>query len=358
VEEPIRHGRIVGTRPKRVLAIAGAATMGVAMSGLALGVVATTRLQPTGPTVGGTIEDVPLPSAVALSSAEPGSTTDVPRRVPLEPAPVPADLAPSLAAARDDNPAIYDDGCHLDHLTTVLAECAYADVESDRTVVLFGDSHAAQWFPTLERVAEERGWRLESRTKSACSPFAIPVWSGSLKRSYRECDQWRAAVIERVRRERPDMVVLSSSYAYQLAIDGAVTPAEEHDDIWTAGLRTTVEELADAAGTVVVVGDTARMLEDPPVCLSDNLDNAAACATPFGQAVEVDRLAADDGTATDAGATFVDPTPWMCGTEPCSPVAGRLLIYRDEHHMTATFARALAAPFAEAAGFDGSEAAR
>ena len=350
VEEPIRHGRIVGTRPRRVLAIAGAATMGVAAFGLALGVMATTQLQPTGPTIGGTIEDVPLPTAVAISSAEPGTAEAASPRVPLDPAPVPADLAPSLAAARDDNPVIYDDGCHLDHLDATLAECAYGDIDADRTVVLFGDSHAAQWFPTLERIATERGWRLVSLTKSACSPLDIPVWSGALGRPYRECDQWRAAVIERVQRERPDMVVLSSSYVYQLAIDGAASPVSRHDDVWTAGLRTTIGELADAAGSVVVVGDTVRMRDDPPVCLSDHLDNAAACATPFGSAVKADRLAADAATATDAGAIFVDPTPWMCGTEPCSPVLGRLLIYRDEHHMTATFARALAVAFADAIG--------
>jgi hypothetical protein len=39
---------------------------------------------------------------------------------------------------------------------------------------------------------------------------------------------------------------------------------------------------------------------------------------------------------------FVDPTPWMCATDPCPTVIGRFLIYRDTHHMTATYARGLA----------------
>ena len=42
------------------------------------------------------------------------------------------------------------------------------------------------------------------------------------------------------------------------------------------------------------------------------------------------------------GATFIDPTSLLCFTDPCPSVIGRFLVYRDTHHMTATYARALA----------------
>jgi hypothetical protein len=64
--------------------------------------------------------------------------------------------------------------------------------------------------------------------------------------------------------------------------------------------------------------------------------------------VATDRLAADAQIAAATGATFVDPTPWMCVTDPCPAVIGRFLVYRDEHHMTATFARALASRLLDA----------
>ncbi len=47
-----------------------------------------------------------------------------------------------------------------------------------------------------------------------------------------------------------------------------------------------------------------------------------------------------------AGATFVDPSDWLCPSEPCPVVIGRVLVYRDGHHMTTPFARALA-PYLE-----------
>jgi len=39
---------------------------------------------------------------------------------------------------------------------------------------------------------------------------------------------------------------------------------------------------------------------------------------------------------------FVDPTAWLCPSDPCPVVIGRFLVYRDEHHMTVTFAESLA----------------
>jgi hypothetical protein len=58
--------------------------------------------------------------------------------------------------------------------------------------------------------------------------------------------------------------------------------------------------------------------------------------------VDWQRLAADRQAADATGATFIDPTPWTCPTEPCPVVIGSLLIYLDAGHMTATFSSALA----------------
>ena len=41
---------------------------------------------------------------------------------------------------------------------------------SKTTVVLFGDSHAMQWFPALNGLAKEHDWRLVGLTKAACPP--------------------------------------------------------------------------------------------------------------------------------------------------------------------------------------------
>jgi hypothetical protein len=249
---------------------------------------------------------------------------------------------PSLTKARDDLPVIYSDGCHLDVTATAPGKCVYGDRSSATTVVLFGDSHAAQWFPALERLAVQNGWRLESMTKSGCATADATVWSGITKRAYTECDEWRQAALERIAAEHPALVVVSNSRGYQLMANGKATPIAKLPTEWDAALGRTLTRLGTLAGQVVMIGDTPRSNEDPPVCLSANLDDASACAMPYAKVVDPAYTAREAAVAASAGVGWVDPTVWVCRTDPCPVVFGRFLIFRDQHHLTATYARALA----------------
>jgi hypothetical protein len=353
VEDPIRHGRFIGLKTRRSLALAGVLSVTVVAVTASLGFAAGT-VSSGGPAVGGDITSValsadPTPTSAASPSARPdgsqppGATpTPVAALPPLAAAPVPADLVPSLATASDDLPVIYSDGCHLDVPSVTPGECVFGEAGSDTTVVLFGDSHAAQWFPALERLATERGWRLVSITKSACTTADVDIWSAIAKRTYDECSRWREAALERIAAERPDLVVVSDSRGYKAMIDGVAVPIAEVRDQWDAALGRTLERLTTLTRHVVVIGDTPRAHADPAVCLSANLDDATACALPFSSAVKPDSTAGEAAVAAEAGAAFIDPTPWVCRTDPCPAVIGRLLVFRDQHHLTATYARALA----------------
>ncbi len=249
-------------------------------------------------------------------------------------------------------PIIYRDGCHLSPAAVDIGSCVYGDPRSPTTVVLWGDSHAAQWFPALLRLAEEQRWRLVSITKSACPSVDVATWSMLFNRPYKECTAWREAAIGRIAKEHPAVVVVSNAFHYSITVDGAMAWSTEHPDIWSAGLERTLRRLDDLSGRVVLIGDTPRQVEDPPVCLSEHLDDASMCASTFNDAVAAPRLAEDRRIAARTGATFVEPTPWLCFTEPCAVTNGRLLVYRDTHHMTATFARALASRLGAAALLD------
>ena len=368
VEDPIRHGRFVGLGSRRSLVMAGAVPLLVAVVSLSLGAAALARTSGSGAAIGGDPGDVPLPSQVVptvtprpsgdpTASGDPSTSGDPsatsapsapgasasPASMPaLGATPVPADLVPTLAAARDDNPIIYTDGCHLDVPTSTPGECVYGDPSSSTTVVLFGDSHAAQWFPALERLAREHGWRLVSLTKSACTPADITVWSGIAKRAYTECDAWREKVMARVARERPALVVMSNSRSYQVmdgsgSVSSSTVPAR-----WDEAVARTEARLVGLAGAVAVIGDTPRSIDEPPVCLSAHLEDASACSLAYARAVDVAYTAREAATAAASGAAWIDPTGWVCRTDPCPTVYGRFLIFRDQHHLTATYSRALA----------------
>ncbi|MGZ9276917.1 MAG: SGNH hydrolase domain-containing protein [Candidatus Limnocylindrales bacterium] len=357
IEDPIRHGRGLSWRPGRTLAAAGAVSVVVAIVALGTGrlvgptAVAEARTTPielvlptavATPTTAGSPPPAPTGSPGATPTPTAGSTG-----MPATPGgAVPADLVPSLAAVRDDIPVIYADGCHATARATVPPPCAYGEVDAATTVYLVGDSHAGHWFPTLERLARERGWRFVSLTKSACPAADVVVYNTSLKREYRECAEWRAAVETRIDADRPALVFISNSRGSQLVVDGAVTPTKDAEAAWAAGLERTVRTIESSGARVVVIGDTPNPDGDPPVCLSDHPDDVLACTTPLSRALAPVHVAGERTATETAGATYIDPSPWLCPTAPCPAVIGRVLVYRDEHHMTTPFAAALA-PYLE-----------
>jgi peptidoglycan/LPS O-acetylase OafA/YrhL len=340
LEDPIRRGRIVGLVPRRNLALAGALSLAVATTSLGLGFVTTQRLEAAtgGPVAVGSAADE-LPDLVgggpSPDGRSPGSTLP-----PPPDGPVPAGLSPSLEAARDDQPRTYGDGCHLGQPATTIPDCVYGDPSSSTTVVLFGDSHAGEWFPALERLAAERGWRLVSLTKSACTPAELTVWNTTFKRAYDECNQWREAVFARIQAERPALVIVASSHPYTSAGGDGPAPADGGAAL-EAGLARTLQRLRPLADAVALIGDTPKFSEDPPDCLSGHLDHVLACAEPRAQALDVAWTRVEASVAAQAAATFVDPTDWACPTDPCPVVIGRYLVFRDQHHLATPFVTAL-----------------
>ena len=170
-----------------------------------------------------------------------------------------------------------------------------------------------------------------------------PVWNGQLKREYPECDTWRAAVLKRITKERPALVVVVNSKFATFEIHGREATASQTAAGWGEALASTLRTVSADAGHVVLIGDTPQSTLDPPVCLSAHLDDVLACATsPRAEAIDVTRLEADRTAAVAAAVQFVDPTPWVCPSEPCPVVIGSLLVYHDGGHMTRTFSAALA----------------
>jgi hypothetical protein len=381
VEDPLRHGRGIGTIPRRNLAMAGALSIAVATVSLGIGARATSVLAAAGGSsdlasdeaqldkllsTTATATAVPIASPVATPAGatptpadgtpSPAGATPTPAATasptgpgasPPLPAtaggPVPAGLRPSLAAARDDKPATYDTGCHASQEDTVARLCVYGDETSPTTVVLIGDSHAASWFPAAERLATERGWRLLNLTKSGCAAIDVGQWNSIFKREYSECDAWRESAFRLVEKEHPALVLMSDSRLVSIVGSDGVTVLKgaERTDAWRAGAARTLRRLARAADHVAVIGDTPRSIHDVPVCLSDHPDDILACATPFRRAVDVAWRTVEATAAERAGAAFVDPAPWVCPSDPCPPVIGKFMVLRDEHHLSTPFATAL-----------------
>ena len=354
VEEPIRRGRFVGVKPRRNLATAGA--LAVSMAVVAVGVGGNPLSGGTGPNGATHVSDVDLERQLArvIGTPEPqspvpsrsfGTKTERPTPAPTaatSPSPVPRNLQPPLTVAKSDLPQVYENDCMADYDQTTPGDCVYGNPDGRTRVVLYGDSHAAQWVPAMVSIANERGWRLVAMVKTQCAAVDHRQWNPYEKRSYPECDQWNAAALDRIDRERPDLVVISNSVFASLDINGRQVGSRDVPDEWNAALGETLAELRERVPNVVLIGDTPHSkTADPASCLSAHMSNALACATPLSSAIEPARLEAEQRVATSERVGFIDPTAWLCPSVPCPAVLGGLLVYRDGGHMTRTFSTAL-----------------
>ena len=356
IERPLHHSPSLSASPRRSLLLGLALSLTGVAAGVLLvvgpggGALASAAPGAASDDEGGTSRSAapaPLPSS-ASPSPSPGSTTG--RSAPVLAAPATgAAIRPRPDKARDDLPVTYADGCHLQFQEISGGPCAYGRLSSPTSVVLMGDSHAAQWFPALEAAAKARGWKLLSRTKSGCPAPDVTVFNKRLKRAFDECDAWRSALLDTLTgTAKPALVVAASTQTESLVERGTgqrMTGAPAQQE-WRDGWTRTLARLSSAGVPVVVVRDTPWPGRDVARCVSQHLEAPSACdvspAALASTSFDVDLVKGI------AGATALDLTPYVCDARHCPAVIGPTLVYRDDNHLTATFSRSLARPLAAA----------
>ena len=319
IEEPIRRSRTLLRMPRATLAGAPATAIVVAACGLWLSA---------------TIDSPPVLSAERAEGAAQLSRTGVLQRSATA-------LRPSPRDADADRGRPYYDGCLVPDRPTRSPACVYGDPESATTVVLFGDSHAMQYFPALEPIAARRRWRVVELTKAGCPPQLADVVYAPGRRAYPECRAWRDHALARIARERPILVVVAASVQYRVIERGRRLDAAASERALNAGWAPVLTRLRRTGARVAVLLDAPIPPLDVPDCVSASLDDLRPCAFPRRQAVERAK-AVGVALARLDGITVIDPTSRFCLRRLCPAVIGDVIVYRNHGHVTASFAATLA----------------
>ncbi len=218
-------------------------------------------------------------------------------------------------------PSVYGDNCHSNYGETKSGYCTYGDTNSKTTVVLYGDSHAAQWFPALEELANERGFKLVSLTKSACPSVDVPrADQGAFKNIH--CDKWRDDSIARIKKLNPAAVIMSS---FQYFSPPSGYPNEY--EWWKEGQVRLLDSLRGSSKHLIYISDTPRPLRDIPNCLASR--DSQSCDSTKKTPVKIIN-----------GFEKVDPTPWLCSNY-CPAIQDGYVVYRDASHISVAAALAL-----------------
>jgi len=220
-----------------------------------------------------------------------------------------------------EKPAVYGDNCHSNYGETESGECTYGDLTSKTTIVLYGDSHAAQWFPALEELANERGFKLVSLTKSACPSVDVPrADQGAFKNAH--CEKWRDNSIDRIKKLRPAAVIMSSFQYF--------TPPSGYSDAnkwWNDGQVRLLDALRGSSEHLIYISDTPRPKRDIPNCLASR--DSHSCDSTEKTIVKI-----------IPGFEKIDPTPWLCSNY-CPAIQNGYVVYRDASHISVAAALAL-----------------
>lgn len=218
-------------------------------------------------------------------------------------------------------PLIYDDGCHANYSQTKSNLCEYGDINSSKTIVLYGDSHAAQWFPALVEIASRSGYKLISLTKSACPAVdTVRLDQGGFKMS--RCAEWRKNSIVRIQKIRPDILIMSSFQYF------AQPPhISDRNKWWNDGQRKLLTEVKNTSPHLIYLTDTPHPLRDIPACLANY--SISECNT-----------STRSENLSIPGFQVINPNPWLC-SRSCPAVKDGVVAYRDASHISVDIAIAL-----------------
>ncbi len=211
-------------------------------------------------------------------------------------------------------PAVYTNGCHLNYGESVSPECVFGDLSADKTLVLYGDSHAAQWFPTLERLANEKGFRFYSFTKSACPAIDVVRDSvGAFQMS--NCAAWRKSTIARITEIKPDFLLMSSFEHF--------SPPKGTANVnswWAEGSKSTYTQLNSLTPILTYLIDTPRPDRDIPDCLASTAESKCLASQNIG-------------LPQVANFELIDPASWLCDIT-CPAIVRNNAAYRDASHIS------------------------
>jgi len=231
---------------------------------------------------------------------------------------------PRPEKVNSDVSSAYRTKCHQTIQGTEVLTCDYGDPKRRMKIVMVGNSHATHWFPAFEELARTQPIYFRGIAKSACIFSLEPVYDNGLKRPYTECAEWSKGVIAWLTRERPDVVLISHSPG-----SDKVTPEQ---------LAATWKPLLDIGLDVRHVRNIPWLPYHPGKCLEGKKDWKVDCVPLRKKVLREDNLYI---AAKMMNVETLDFSEYFCDVDHCPVILGGVLVYRDSHHMTATFARTL-----------------
>ncbi|WP_052688681.1 acyltransferase family protein [Williamsia herbipolensis] len=271
---------------------------------------------------------------VDTSSLDPESYPGA--RALLDGAPVPPlDPQPSPLEVVKDFPVTSTQGYISGFDDPSVRVGIYGDRSATRTIALAGGSHAEFWITALDALGKQNRFRVTTYLKMGCplSTESRPTRDDGAP--YPQCFEWVKAAMKQIVADRPDAVFTTTT-----------RPRTNAPGDWVPPTYLPIFARLAAAGIPVLgMRDTVwprngRGAIDTPACLAAGRAAAEQCGTARDLALQpVNPTLSILGANTNV--LPLDLSDGLCTRKRCPAVVGNIIVYKDWHHLSATFVRSL-----------------
>lgn len=248
------------------------------------------------------------------------------------------ELIPDMAVAAEDLNDAYKHDCWENAPYPGFTSCTYGSGEIE--VALVGNSHAGQWLPALQELADNHGWTVTTYLSSTCTVSSTELAFDAEKKS-QGCQEWAQKALDATAGEKFDLVVTSEFN--ELPAKGADSRANSYEQ-WRAGYDDYLATWEDAGTNLLVIRDSPHpgaTMPSVPDCLAVHEDDLGACSAPRSVWEEKDPLV-EAAVALDSPLVSVaDLNDYLCREERCYGVNGGVVTYFDGSHLTASYVKTL-----------------
>lgn len=225
-----------------------------------------------------------------------------------------------------------------------IAYCVSGSTDALTTVMVIGDSHAAQWVPTLSKVGTEEGFRVVIRALDACPAANLTVLAYGAVNS--DCDSFHRETEALIYELQPDVVLTANSNSYVGQIPdsaGQVKSVDTQSRLWQAGFASVIEAARAAGAVPAVIEDTPRPGGDAGVCVTRPGGTEQGCSPTRFKAFE-DIIALRDAERAVqqewAISHVLNFDDHLCPADTCLISDGGIPVFTDSNHLSQVWAAA------------------
>ncbi len=232
---------------------------------------------------------------------------------------------PALNVAASDTPVLPEECFSVTREQTDATFCELGSRTGQVRVAAVGDSHLAQFAGALNVLALRNNWKMDIYAKGGC-PFSYAVRKHDALLT-KNCPIWVGKVSEQLEKESYDIIITSQRAGVE----------------WIGGNGQAISGLSKLWADLVSSGNRIIAIKDSPSPGQNNvacLLTGAKCNFERSSALRFDPQL--DAASSNPQVTLIDFDNVYCEATECLPVIGNAVVYRDDNHLTDTFARTLA----------------